>query len=256
MNVQMSVKSKTMAGAVRRAISHGAGALLAASVLFSGQIQASVSPSGSWVTGLSNGSVSRSADPSQALVLVVHAEHASAITLNSVTYGGIAMTKVVERGEVSGYSAYTAAFVLTAEQLSKATDTNFVPSWSATPTRQPAYASIFLSNVDQQFPVGASAANGASGATTVSTSGVATTAGDYVVVAGTSGNTGTYTVNNAFTETLEHTIVSADGVVGYKMADGSSEVGSITHTSSLRQSVIAFAVQGAVGAPACQCQPF
>jgi hypothetical protein len=64
-----------------------------------------------------------------------------------------------------------------------------------------------------------------------------------VVLAGTCGNTGTYSVNNGFTEAAELTITSADGVAGYKAATGSNETPSITHSNVNRQVIVGLVVQ-------------
>jgi hypothetical protein len=64
-----------------------------------------------------------------------------------------------------------------------------------------------------------------------------------VIVVGTAGNTGTYSVNNGFTEAIELSITSSDGIAGYKSADGSNETPSITHSNPYRQVIIGFVVQ-------------
>ena len=65
-----------------------------------------------------------------------------------------------------------------------------------------------------------------------------------VIDAATCSSTGSYTVDNAFTEALELSIASADAVEGYKTATGADEIPSVTHsTFTSRQSAIGFVVR-------------
>ena len=65
-----------------------------------------------------------------------------------------------------------------------------------------------------------------------------------VFVAGTCGNTGSYTVENAFAEAVELDMSSSDAVVGYKAATGANETPSLTHSNVNRNVIIGFVVQG------------
>ena len=76
--------------------------------------------------------------------------------------------------------------------------------------------------------------------------GFSTNDGDMVIVAGATGNTGLWTVNNGFTEGIEVIMTSADGVTGYKAADGSDETPSITHSNVNRQVIVRIDVAGFV----------
>ena len=200
-----------------------------------------VSIIGSWVTGTTH---AKESGTNRALVFIAHAERSSGMTLNSVTYGGQAMTKVVERIISSGTTrTYVAAFVLNDAGINAATSTTFTPTWSATPTSY-AYSSVFLQNVNQTTLTGATASNATSTGATITTSALANSAGDMVIDAATCSNTGSYTVNNGFTEALELTISNADAVDGYKSATGANETPSVTHsTTTGRQSLIGFVVK-------------
>ena len=99
-----------------------------------------------------------------------------------------------------------------------------------------------MQNVNQTSPVGASASNGST-TSTVSTSALSTNDGDMVVLAATCGNTGTYSVNNGFTEAIELSMTSADGVAGYKAATGTNETPSVTHSNINRQVIAGLVVQ-------------
>jgi hypothetical protein len=200
-----------------------------------------VSILGSWVTGLTH---TKESGTNRALVFIAHAERSGSITLNSVTYGGRTMTKVVERIISSGTTrTYVAAFILNEAGISAATTTTFSPSWSSTPTSY-VYSSVFLQNVNQSTLTGATASNATSTGATITTSSLANSIGDMVIDAATCSSTGSYTVNNGFTEALELTITNADAVDGYKSATGASETPSVTHsTTTSRQSLIGFVVK-------------
>ena len=201
---------------------------------------------GSWVAGVTHAAVAGS---NRALVFTAHVEHAGpSITLNSVTYGGRPMTKVIERSATSaGTIAYTAAFILNESGISSASNGSFAPVWSTTPGQPPAFSSVFLVGVNQAAPVGASASMAATTAT-AATASLTTTSGDLVIVAATAGNSGSFTLNNGFTEALELAPGSADGVAGSKSATGAAETPSVTHSNVNRQSVVGFVVRGGTGA--------
>ena len=214
---------------------------------------------GSWIAGTTH---AREAGSNRLLIFTAHVEHSAAITLNSVTYGGRSMTKVIERSATaagSAFVAYTAAFILNESGVAAATSGTFTPAFSATPERPPAFSSVFLVNVNQTSPVGASASAVSTGAT-VSTAGLATASGDLVILAATNGNTGNYTVNNGFAEAIELTITSADGVAGSKPATGATETPSVTHSAPIRQSLIGLVIRSAAAGanrpPAFTNDPF
>lgn len=201
---------------------------------------------GSWTSELTHQAESGS---NRALILTAHVEDNDAdMSLNSVTYGGQSMTKIVEREtQESSNRAYVVAYILDEEGINNATGDTFSPSWSSNPDKV-GYSSVFLQNVNQDDLTGSSAGNGSNSSSTVTTSSLSTDEGDMVIVAGTAGNTGNYSVNNGFTEEIELSISSTDGVAGYKTADGSSETPSITHSNPYRQVIIGFVVQSNQGA--------
>jgi hypothetical protein len=195
---------------------------------------------GSWVSGTSHTAESGT---NRLLVFTAHAEDNNAdMNITSVTYGGQTMTEVIEDNEGTGYRAYAGLFILDEAGINAASGSSFVVTWAETPNRTPAFTSVFMQNVNQTSPVGASASNGGTTAT-LSTSALSTNDGDMVVLAATCGNTGTYSVNNGFTEAIELSMTSADGVAGYKAATGANETPSITHSNVNRQVVIGFVVQ-------------
>jgi type II secretory pathway pseudopilin PulG len=200
-----------------------------------------VSILGSWTSGLTH---TAEAGSNRLLILTAHVEEGGAINLNSVTYGGQSMTKVID--EITGTTtrAYVATYILKETGIAAASGNTFIPNWSTTPDNV-SYSSVFLSNVNQTTPVGATAHNGTAGSSPnpITTSSLSTANGDMVIVAATCGNTGDYTVNNGFTEAVELDMASSTGVAGYKTAIGSNETPSVTHSGPNRQVIIGMVVQ-------------
>jgi hypothetical protein len=202
-----------------------------------------VSIIGSWVTGLTH---AKETGTNRELIFIAHAERTStsAFGLNSVTYGGQTMTKIIDMNVGStGSRVCVSAFRLGEAGVTAATSGTFTTTWSATPSST-AYASVFLQNVNQAVPIGASARNGTTTGATITTSALANISGGMVIDAATCSSTGSYTVNNGFAEALEPSISNADAVDGYKTATGVAETPSVTHsTTTSRQVLIGFVVQ-------------
>jgi hypothetical protein len=196
---------------------------------------------GSWVSGTSH---TEESGTNRLLVFTGHTEDNNAdMNITSVTYGGQSMTKVVEQNVGTGYRAYVVAYVLDEAGINAASGSDFVVTWAETPSRSPGFSSVFLQNVSQSAPTAATDGNGTESSSTLATGALSTNDGDMVFVAGTCGNSGTYSVNNDFTEGIEISIASADAVAGYKAATGANETPSITHSNANRQVVIGFVVQ-------------
>jgi len=198
---------------------------------------------GSWATGTSH---TKESGYSRALIFIAQEESVSGTpTLTSVTYGGQAMTKVIEISAVSGYGNYVAAFILDDAGIDAATSGTFIPTWSAS-TSSVTYASVFLGSVDQTNLFGASDSAGTTSGTNPIATGVLTTnAGDMVIVGAVCGNLGSYTLNNGFTEGTDQSAGNNGhtGVTGHKLATGVLETPSATYSSSVnRQAIIGFVV--------------
>jgi hypothetical protein len=201
---------------------------------------------GAWATGTTH---AKESGNNRALIFIAHEESASGNTyLSSVTYGGQAMTKVIEVNAVSGsYGNYVAAFILNEAGVAAASSGTFSPTWSGT-TSSVAYASVFLSNVDQTTSIGASAraATTASTPNPITTSALVTNDGDMAIVGVTCGNNGSYTLNNGFTEGTDQSVGTngLTGAAGRKAATGAAETPSATYaTGPNRQAIIGFVVQ-------------
>jgi hypothetical protein len=150
---------------------------------------------GSWTSGLNH---AEEAGTNRALVFTAHVEDDAAdMNLSSVTYGGQPMTKVIERNFGTGYRAYVAAYILDEAGINAATDNTFTVTWAQTPSRPAGYSSAFLENVYQGDLIGASSGTGNT-SSPIQTIALATGNSDMVIMAGTCGNSGEYTVENNF----------------------------------------------------------
>ena len=199
-----------------------------------------VQPVGSWLSGLNH-----AAEPGvkRVLVFTAHVEDNEGVpNLAGVTYGGQAMTKIIEQSVGSSTRAYVVAYILEEAGIAAASNGAIVPTWTETPDKV-AYSSIFFANVDQGTPVGMSDSNSTTSLSTLSTNSLATADGDLVFLAGTCGNSGSYSVDNDFNEGIELTMSSSDAVAGFKLANGTNEIPSITHSNLNRQVVVGFVVQ-------------
>jgi GH35 family endo-1,4-beta-xylanase len=200
---------------------------------------------GSWVTGTTH---AKESGTNRALIFIAHAEHTSGtVTLDSVTYGGQPMTKIIDEAIGTGYSANVAAFILDEAGIEAATNGTFNPTWSTTPGAA-GYTSVFIQNVDQTTLVGDTDSAGTTSSNPIVTDALSTIEGDMVFVAATCGNLNTYTLNNGFTEGTDQTFGDATtggtGVAGYKAATGVAETPSATFGVSInRQVIIGFVVQ-------------
>ena len=149
------------------------------------------------------------------------------------------MQKVIEQLAGSKKSPYVAVFILDEAGISAASGSDFNPVWSEEPERDPAYASVFLQNVDQFDPIETIEGNSTTdGENTTQTNPLSNDPGDLLVVGGTCGRTGSYSVDNGFTEGIELDIESADGITGHKQATGTSEAASVTHSDCDKQVVV------------------
>ena len=194
-----------------------------------------------WLLGLSHPA---EAGTDRLLVFTAHYENNKNydIVVNSVTYGGQSMTKVIEKQEGTNSDVYVAAFILNDSGITAATNSKFDVVLSGEPSKAADYASVFLTGVDQSASIGATGSNSGTGET-LTTSSLATMEGDMVIVVGTSDKKDDYFVNNDFIEGIELSPQAADGVAGYKAATEVAETPSITHAKAKLQVIIGFVVK-------------
>ena len=114
---------------------------------------------GSWMSGKIH---TKENGQKRALVFIAHGKSTTANNpaVTSVTYGGQAMTKIIDSNVLdSSGRNYVAAFILNEAGVAAATDSYFVTTWSGGATTYDYYASAFLGNVDQTNPVEANDSN-------------------------------------------------------------------------------------------------
>ncbi|MHC4791210.1 MAG: chitobiase/beta-hexosaminidase C-terminal domain-containing protein, partial [Planctomycetota bacterium] len=198
---------------------------------------------GSWTSGTSH---TKEAGSDRVLIFTAHVEDndSPAVNLGSVTYGGQAMTKVIDEIFAGSQNTYVVAYYLNEAGITAASGSTFSPNWGSNPPDKVAYSSVFLSVVDQTNPLGY-ALSAVGNDYTVSTDPLPTNSGDMVILAGTCGSTGTYEVGagSGFTEAIELTMTSSDGIAGYKQATGADVTPSINHSTASNQALIGFVVQ-------------
>jgi glucuronoarabinoxylan endo-1,4-beta-xylanase len=203
---------------------------------------ANVTILGTWATSTSH---TKESGSNRALIFIAHAESTTTMNLSAVSYGGQAMTKVVEYNynAASGY-AYAAAFILKETGVAAASSSTFSVTWSGTAPGNAGYSSVFLGNVNQTTATGATGTGGRT-SNPVTTSALATSSGDMVILGATCGNAGSYTLNNSFIEGNDQQIgQTVTGVTGRKSATGANETPSATYSGTInRQMIIGFVVK-------------
>jgi uncharacterized repeat protein (TIGR02543 family) len=201
---------------------------------------------GSWVQGTTH---AKEAGNNRALVVMLYGEGSGNISASSVTYGGQPMTKVVEKAFLNSSYSYSGAFVLNEAGVAAATSGTIAVTWSTAPSAGSDMTSAFYSGVNQTTLTGASASNGLVGLT-ITTTALANNAGDMVLVGGTAGTAGTYTINNGFTRGIPETTASfGDITSAYKLGTGANETPSLTMSASMRQTIVVFVLRKSAAAP-------
>jgi hypothetical protein len=167
-----------------------------------------------WSAGLTK---TASAGSNRMLLFIYSGENSVLRDITSLTYGGQAMTQIVEGSVVTSFAAKIEFWVLLDAGISAATNTSFVPTFASGTLSENAdfYASAVYAGVDQTLPYTSTQIYTSS--TTASTITVsptlATTGGGMAVAAVHCGNnttpgvsnggTNTYLVSTGFTEVID-----------------------------------------------------
>ncbi len=229
--------------------------ILLTTIISAQQVFGDVSVVGDWegtIGGTSHTHTAQSG-PDRALIFIAHGEMDGTMNCAEVYYGGQEMTKVVDRDYRATIDIYAAAFILDEDGIAAATSNTFSITWDTNPA-EIKYASAFLENVDQDILTGASATAGGT-SSIISTSALATSDGDMVILGASCGNSGSYIMNNGFTEGIDQSAGSSTGATGYKSATGAAETPSVEHSGANRQALIGFVVQGASPDPNIASNP-
>jgi hypothetical protein len=175
----------------------------------------------------------------RALVFVAFCESAGTATLNSVSYGGRPMTRIVQRSVGTSSQNYVAAFILNDANIAAATNDTFVVSWSATPA-EVTYTHVFLKNVSQSNPIGATASNSTATGTPnpLTAPGLTARSGDLIVAAADNGTRSTYTWNNYFTKRVQYQLPTSTASAATKKGAGFSDTASVTFYGTFTNEVL------------------
>ncbi len=180
------------------------------------------------------------------LVFTAHVEdNDEDMSLDAVTYGGQAMTKIIDEHIKEGRKdrAYVVAYMLNESGIASANGDTFSCTWSSSPDYD-AYYNVALENVDQGSPIGESDSVSDDKDEQISTGILSTNIGDLVLVAATAGGKGSYTPENDFIELAELDLEpKADGVVDYWLADTDEIEPKLTHSHRDCQVMIGFVIQ-------------
>jgi hypothetical protein len=163
------------------------------------------------------------------------------------------MTKIMEYNYLaSSRRVYAVAFVLKEAGIAAAAGNSFVPVWvNDMNSKPPTYASVFLSNVNQDSPIGSTTTAG-NASNTITAPALTVSGTSMAILAGTFGDDGTYTVNNGFTEGIDqiNSNNTITGVTGHKAAAGATQIiPSVTWSGSVvirRHMIMGFEVQAQV----------
>jgi len=199
------------------------------------------------------------------LVAFVHGEDNTAdteIKPTSVTYGGEAMTKVVEQGwfNPTGFDTYSSMWILKEAGIQAALGDMVEVTWNTNPSSQGHVDCIVLQNVEQTNTIGytGSAKNNGSTATMPLETGVLkTNPGDLIVAAMAGASfSGPHTWDNGFTDAIADMATRPTGGFGvalgaYKaMTNGGDEKVAISSTASQARRTLVAAVIQKLGSPA------
>ena len=194
---------------------------------------------GSWTTGLSH-TVGAGSD--RLLVFVTGYEHSANVSINSVTYGGQTMTQAEQHFAGTSTYARVEIWYLNEAGIQAASDTTFVVSYSATPL-YPMHAAATFENVDQTTPLQDTdkAYTNAATPNPIVTPAFDVVAGGMAVGGAISGNVGSYTWNNSWTEGNDQTAGSTTTMSTgqHAAAAAGTDIASATHSGPNRQVIVA-----------------
>jgi hypothetical protein len=199
---------------------------------------------GSWLTGTTH---AKEAGSNRALIVHVYGEHSAAMAINSVTYGGQVLTKVVEKNQGTTTRTYVGAFVLKESKIVAATNSTITVNWSTTPSAGSSVYSVFVSNANQTTLIGATSTGGSDSKATITTSAsLANSSGDMLLLAAASANNGTYTMNNGFIRGgTEQAPSWGDFTTGYRAGTGDNKTPSVTSSLTQRHAIVGYVIKKA-----------
>lgn len=174
---------------------------------------------GVWESGLSHSSTPTAKNRGLA-IFASHNDSTPNVTLTSVTYGGIECSFINLVEVVDGFTNHIEMWAAGETQISAATSTTFVFTWSDTVARE-IYHHAFFDNVNQVDTIDVSETATTTTSATISTSAITAQAGvDMICAAASVGESTTYTANNSFIEGLDEQNGSHTATVIYITSTG------------------------------------
>jgi hypothetical protein len=175
------------------------------------------------------------------LVLAIGYEDNQDTLINAVTYGGQSLTRV--NGVVTGTNsrARIELWYLLESGIVAATNGTFVVTYSRPAPANPYYAAATFQNVDQTTPVLTSAINSVNAATPnpLPTT-VSVTSDGMAIAAAISGNAGSFTWANGWTEGTDQTAATSTcSSADHPAIANGNDTASATHTDQNRQAIVA-----------------
>jgi hypothetical protein len=196
---------------------------------------------GAWTTGLTH--VAGSGND-RLLVFAVGYEDNQDDLVNAVTYGGRPLTRI--NGTVVGSPSRVRIelWYLNEAGIAAATNTTFVVSYGTGVPASPHYAAATYRDVDQTTPVLSSSINSTNAATPnpLPTS-VSVTSDGIAVAAAISGNSGSFTWGNGWTEGTDQNVsASNSSTADHPEVANGTDTASATHSNQNRQAIVAAAL--------------
>jgi hypothetical protein len=159
------------------------------------------------------------------LLIFIGAASRTSPLLESVTYGGQSMVKIIDQLQGAGSTkSYIVAYYLDEDGITKATGNTFVPVWSGS-GNTPRQVSVLLENINQIAPIKDYASIGATTTNepvSLSRSLLTSDGGLAIAAAVSAGkNTHEFSIDNGFTRTYISNSTVFTNVTGFKSTDGS-----------------------------------
>lgn len=202
-----------------------------------------VAAADAWTTGLTH---SVGAGSNRLLVFAVGYENATDTLVSSVSYGGQAMTRITGTSATStGVYNRAELWYLKESGIAAASSTTFSVTWGGGAPTDPMYAAGAYTGVDQTTPIADSSSNSTTAATpNPLTTNLTVLDREMSVGVAISGNTGTYSWGNSWTEDTDQTSGATTNLSTAHHAETASATAtaSATHSGPNRQVVVAAAL--------------
>ena len=191
-----------------------------------------------WTTGLTH-TVGTGND--RLLVFMVAYENTSDTLISTVRYGGQLLTKINGTAVGTNPTERIEVWYLKETGIVAATNTTFVMTYGGTTPTSQHFAAASYRNVLQTAPVLNSAINSTNASTPNPLPVSVTVAADgFAIGAVISGNTGSFTWNNSWTEGTDQSLTSSNTTTGdHPVTANGTDSASATHTNQNKQAVVA-----------------